>query len=397
MFVFDDLLRTDASISKRNETTFSFLNRAAGDYWDQVRKLVEDWIGVFPAAARSDIVGRLRSSNRHFAAAFWELYLHETFVRSGFEVVVHPSVNSGSRPPDFFVSRREEAFHVEAKSLFEGVLDSGAEARRDRQYDSLDGLRSPNFFLSVECYDVGPREASARGLCRELEAWLGSLNPDEGSLLAFGEQDGERCRWEADGWLLEFRPIPVQAEYRGRADHRPIGMVGPGEARVLDDAGVLRKALRKKGSAYGDLDHPLVLAINVERAFHDDDDSLDALFGTSQISFPVNSPAVAQATRAPDGYWLDRNGWRHTSVAGALIAQAVAPWLISRIEPTLRLHPVGESINPLELSDDLSIGHGWSLIVGRRSPAAVIRAFPVVGRKGQTRRPAQSRRLRSRL
>lgn len=349
MFVFDDRVRTDPSVSKHNEPKFAFLNRVSGDYWGQVRMLIEEWVGRFPAAARSDLVGRLQTSDRGFIAAFWELYLYETFVRGGFDVEVHPAVSTGSRVPDFLVSRGEEAFYVEAKCLFEGELDSGAEARRDRLYDSLNDLRSPNFFLSVECHEVGPQEISARQLRRELEEWLGRLDPDKASALAFDEDGGERLQWVAEGWLLEFRPIPVQAEYRGRPDHRPIGMVGPGEVRLIDDAGALRKALGKKGSAYGNLAYPLVLAINVERAFHDDEDSLSALFGTSQISFPRGDPAAARATRGSDGYWLGPNGWRRTNVAGVLVAQAVAPWLVAKVVPTLWLHPGASPLKPLLL------------------------------------------------
>lgn len=349
VFVFHDGQRADTSVSKASETRFTFLDRVAGGYWDQVRTLVEEWTGRFPAGARADLVGRLRSSDRHFTAAFWELYLHETLVRAGFDVVVHPVVDGSPRPPDFLVTRDGEAFYVEAKSVFEGELELGAEARRDRLYDSLNALRSPNFFLSVECYEIGPQAAPTRGLRRELEAWLDSLDPDDPSLLDFGLEHGEQYRWEADGWLLTFKPIPVQAKYRGRSDHRAIGMVGPGEARLIDDAGVLRGALRKKGSAYGDLPHPLVLAINIERAFHDDDDSLDALFGTNQVSFPINDPAAATATRATDGYWFDGSAWRHTNVVGVLIAQAIAPWLVAQVVPTLWLHPAGKLVNPLNV------------------------------------------------
>jgi hypothetical protein len=176
--VFDLMDRSDPSPSLHNESNAAFLNRVSGDYWDQVRELVEAWVDHYPAVARPDIVGRLRSSNnRHFGGAFWELYLHESFLRNGFDVQVHPSAPSGSRVPDFLVSRGEESYLVEARAIFES-LDAGAEARLRQVYDEINKVDDPNFFVDLDVYSVGPVALTAKTLRRTLESWLASLDPD---------------------------------------------------------------------------------------------------------------------------------------------------------------------------------------------------------------------------
>lgn len=347
MLLFKVIARSSAVPRHQSETTFNFLDRVAGDFWDDVRTLFEDWLARVPDTARGDLLGRLRASDRHFAAAFWELYLHEGFLRGGCEVEVHPKV-LGPRPPDFLVTREDETFYVEAKAIFEAEKGSGAEARREILFESLNRLHSPNFFLSIECVSVGARPVASGSLRRELEAWLDSLDPEvETELLTRGR--GARFSWKRDGWVLKFRPIPLGVDQRGKFDHRPVGSTGSGGARLVDDSGVLRKALGRKGAAYGQLDHPLMLAVSVERPLHDDDDSADALFGSTQITIDRRAPGSARSTRAPDGYWLGPSGWRHTEVPAVLIAQNIAPWLVTKIAPTLWLHPEGKPIQPLGL------------------------------------------------
>ena len=116
--VFADRVRTDASPAGHSEPTARFLGRVAGDYWDQVRDLIGYWVSGFPEAARADIIGRLRSPDfAQHASAFWELYLHETFVRSGFEVMVHTTLAGSARRPDFIVTRGYESYYSHLSCL----------------------------------------------------------------------------------------------------------------------------------------------------------------------------------------------------------------------------------------------------------------------------------------
>lgn len=338
--VFDDRERTDPSPASHSENSTAFLNRVAGAYWDQVRDLIEDWASRVPDAPRRDIVARLRSSSdRQSRAAFWELYLHETFVRAGYEVELHPSVE-GARPPDFRVTRGGERFYVEATCMFGDATDSGAIARRQDLYDAVERIHSPNFFLSIDVEVIGSDAPATSRLRRDLERWLAGLDPDATELMLGRERAGEYFLWEEQGWQVWFRPIPVRADARGAPDHRVLGVFGSGEAQWLDDASELRQTIRSKGSAYGVLDAPLLIAVMIGTPFHDEDDSISALYGSWQIQFNPNYPDDARSVRARDGYWGSPGDWKHTHVSGVLIAHGVTPWRVTQEVPELWHHPL---------------------------------------------------------
>lgn len=347
--VFSDRERTDASPSGHNEPTAAFLDRVAGGYWDQVRELIENWVANLTESARPDIVGRLRSPDyAQHASAYWELYLHETFIRSGFQVTVHPAVAGSTRQPDFLVTRGSEAFYVEAKCLVSSkATDPGASARKRRLYDALDKIDCPDLFLRIDVNQVGAADLRTKTLRRKLEQWARLLDADGISVDGHLNDDGERFTWSEAGWELAFRPFPVKKEARGRSDHRPLGIFGPVEAAWINDDVTLRSALMDKGSAYGELDRPLVIAINSFAFSHDDFDTTNALYGTEQITISLEDRAAPPVpSRKRDGYWL-AGTWAHQHVAGVLIGRSLAEYRPNAV-PTFWTHPEPhEAVAPL--------------------------------------------------
>jgi hypothetical protein len=346
--VFSDRVRTDASPCGHSESTFAFLDRVAGPYWEQVRELMEQWVAHLPVESRADVIGRLRSPDyAQHASAYWELHLHETFRSSGFDVVVHPPVAGSPRQPDFLVSRGDDSFYVEATCLVSKATDPGASARKRQVYNALDSISCPNFFLQIDVNRVGPADLPTKPLRRRLEAWVRTLDPDaivvDDHYLDFGES----FEWSHAGWELRFRPFPVSAGARGRPGHRPLGIFGPVEAAWINDDQTLRGALQDKGSAYGELDRPLVIAVNSFALSHDDYDTMNALYGTEQITISLtdrNAPPVP--SRKPDGYWL-AGTWAHQHVAGILIGRSIAEYRPTAT-PTFWVHPEPvEAVQPL--------------------------------------------------
>jgi hypothetical protein len=337
--VFSDRERTDPSPAGHNEPTFRFLDRVSGAYWDQVRDLIEAWIANVPAGHRADLIGRLRSTdNTNHVGAYWELYLHETFRRSGFTIAIHPDVPIGARQPDFRVARGNESYYVEAKCLISKGSDAGAASRKRRLYEALDKIHCPNFFLQIDVHSVGSADLPTKGLRRKLEAWVSTLDPDATHVDDRHEYLGERFTWAEAGWDLGFRAFPVSQAARGRVDHRPLGIFGPVEAAWINDDVTLRSALADKGSAYGPLDRPLVIAVNSFAFSHDDFDTMNALYGTEQITVSLEDrDAPPVPSRKPDGYWFD-GAWAHQHVSGVLIGRSIAEYRPTAA-PTFWIHP----------------------------------------------------------
>lgn len=110
---------------------------------------------------------------------------------------------------------------------------------------------------------------------------------------------------------------------------------------MVDDVTPLRKALADKGSAYGTLDRPFVIAIRPSSLSTDEFDILNALYGSLQVQFSQgpNGESATREVRAPDGYWFGGTEWRHRHVSGVLIARSMQPWTVSVDLPTLWEHP----------------------------------------------------------
>jgi hypothetical protein len=354
--VFEDILRTDDSVAHHVEPTSNFLNRVAGSYWDQIRDVIEKWADAYPAGRKLDLVGRLRSpDNRQWTGAFWELYLHETFRRSDYEVSVHPTVPASRRQPDFLVTSPTAEFYVEAKSIF-GKSTDGEDARLRGVFDEINRVTSPNFFVNLHVGQVGPRALSTKGLKAELETWLGNLDPDEVDPTDLLSETGRRYLWSSDGWQLEFRPMPIRAGARGRGNHRPLGMWSSGEARQVDDEGPLRNALKDKGSAYGKLDKPLLLALSVNTGFDRSFETMNALYGSAMVVFNRADPDSAHNSHSANGYFGSPGAWQHSHVAGVLIGPNIGPWIVASVAPTLWAHP-----SPVETVPSLDIWHHAAL------------------------------------
>ncbi len=100
--LFDHRLRTDESRREDNEGVFAFLGRSARPSSAAVRWLVTDWLSHVPdGQERKKLQGTLasRKNDESFESGFWELYLHEAYWRSGYEVTIHPDVPGESTHP----------------------------------------------------------------------------------------------------------------------------------------------------------------------------------------------------------------------------------------------------------------------------------------------------------
>src|SRR5579875_2612382 len=103
--VFDAITRTDATPRRHNEGRFAFLNRSAFQYFQPVRDLIEEWFTHLPPEAKQDVRGALRSDDRQMESAFWELFLHEAYRCSGFDIEIHPELPGTPTRPDFRMTR----------------------------------------------------------------------------------------------------------------------------------------------------------------------------------------------------------------------------------------------------------------------------------------------------
>jgi len=354
MTMFKNWQRTDPSPAHHGEPLSTFLDRVAQPLFERVRDLINLWIDALPDDAKQDLVARLRSPiDDAFRAAFWELYVHQALVRCGFDVAIHPTVEGTLKVPDFLATRADTRSYVEASAVGSSDASQSGDARRDRLYDELNKIDSPDFFLWLDLDAEGDTDVSLKELRRDLGKWLASLDPDD--VLARIRESGSsqvmpRFGWSDEGWSLSVGAYPKSESARGEEGVRPLGIYGPGEARMIDDRAPLVRRMKRKSSRYGQLGAPFVLAISGSTFTTGEQDIVDALFGSEQITILTPTDGgepILRPTRAQDGLWARAGGTGSTQVSAVLFVPYIEPWEVAVKVPVLVHHPMPD--HPLEL------------------------------------------------
>lgn len=347
MILFFEGIRTDPNPGYHGERTYEFLNRVAGDVWDNVRAHIEDLLEqVKEAGAQRELVSRLRDgSGDEFTAAWWELYLHESFRRAGYHVQPHPPTPSG-RKPDFLVSSPESSFYVEATSQGSTPASRAKHSRREDFLRILNEIPAGPWVLWLERLTVGAQPIAARSVASKVTAWLDSL-PIKGPDRIDDWKD--RPVLEIDtptGWSMRISvgPRSIKPLPPGRRP-RAIGIY-PVESGFSQPSEPIRAALSKKYRKYGALEHPLLIAIYIPGMLHDQLAVEGALFGDLALEVAVAPHWVeiepeSRWVRQSNGFWTRGDAWANAHVGGVIIANDQLPWMTARRAPELWLHPDG--------------------------------------------------------
>jgi hypothetical protein len=337
--LFDNFDRTDASPAAHQESTFEFMNRVAGDYWEYPRALMTEWLDRVPSKEHNDLRHRFRSrDDEQFRSAFLELYLHESFLRAGYTVTIHPEVGDTSRRPDFLVERDDLRLFVEAIAPGSTPGEKASAQRRAVLLDTVNRLGDPNFLLWLHELKEGASPPASARLRNDLRCWLEDLDPDA----EWNPDAPPTRRWEHDGWVATFRAVPKKPESRGASpNNRTIGVYGHTGVGFIDDAPAIKKALTAKHHKYGDLGAPFLIAVGTY--IHDRDrwHSSNAIYGhvAVQIDETPEGTTATREVRQPDGYFGTPPAWANRNVSGVLLVNQLMPYHVQRAEVTLWCHP----------------------------------------------------------
>lgn len=195
-----------------------------------------------------------------------------------------------------------------------------------------------DFSLELSTYTIGPKPLATKRLRQALQAWLASLDPDAvarsvEARTSAGFDALPSFAWEDEGWRLEFHALPLRDEVRGKP-RSALGMLGPGEAVVVDNVTGIHRALDSKKSKYGQLDAPLVVAVLSNTMYPTKDYEFEqALYGVSSYR-PHESPHHPDSLFR-EGFWLTKTGWRYGNVPQVVTAAGLSPWTVTTIQPRL--------------------------------------------------------------
>lgn len=306
-----------------------------------VRKHLEAQVSGHPDEA--DLVARLRSGdNTQFRSAVFELSLYAALRELGYDVQCHPELPNGLPfRPDFFATAPSgRSFYLEAVLASENTGDPGGHPLIATTLDVFTKAAHPNFTVMVKPHGAPTTQPSRKRLRRETLRWLDALDPNEvgASIKSKGWASAPQLEWVHEGLKLTLTAMPLREDRRGKAS-RLLGAQF-GQASWVNTSSPLRAAVEFKGRRYGQLEAPLVVAINVANRHMDRDDEMQALFGDEQFVVSVSdSDAEAQVVRKPNGAWLGPAGPRLTRVTAAWIFSNLCPYNLATVRGTLYLNP----------------------------------------------------------
>jgi hypothetical protein len=290
-----------------------------GEYWEKCRNATEEWFGRIPDPEQLDLRRRFQSSDdSQHIAAYWEIYLHEFLLRCGYSVQAHPLHGQGVKSPDFLATSAGEAFYLEATTIELPKPERDENGRRQAIFDAiLRKVHSENFTIGIESVVDGASSPPTNSLCRELNEWLESLDPGacvptHGGRLEFPER-----RISFADWVWSFTALPRLSPGR----YWSIIQMYPSQGGVVTDHSDIAQKLKEKAERYGNLEHPLLLAIMSPRVHAGDiGDVHRALFGISG-DMPVRlceGSWHGEYIGSQSGLWVNQNGPTRTNVTGVL-------------------------------------------------------------------------------
>jgi hypothetical protein len=343
MQLFDDIERTNGNPAEAGEPLYAFVNQAAGADWQRVRDSLTEWLAAYPVDEQRSLISRFRRTDRRgFLGAFWELYLHELFRRLGFRIELHPEVAASTHRPDFRLHRGTTVIYVEAVTVYEPQAHSPDDARLAPLLATVNRISSPRFRLSVDARQIASTPLALTRLTDELESWFQILDTEADTNPA----RDRAFRWQEDGWMLFFRPIPRDA---GATDDYDL-TTGPARAKRADKYRSIRQQVMGKSRMYGrQFDAPFLIALTSYRAGHGPGAALRALFGPAATdSEMMRAGAIRRSrSRSSDGVWLTNKGLRFEDISAVLTAFDVMPWSITKNQPWLFENPW--SSHPLKI------------------------------------------------
>lgn len=342
--LFNDQHRTDATPKRNRESDFSFLDRSARPEMERVRIFLEDLTRTYPAQEIDELRARIRSGNdAHFKSATFELILHASLLRLGCTLEAHPQLPNGSPArPDFHVTTPDgQEFYLEAVLASENNgADAAADARIGTTLDALAQASHPNFWVAIEWEGVPNSQPSGNRLRACTLAWLNSLDPDQiqNVIDVSGFEATPAFVWRHEDWAVTLRPIPLKPERRGTSTTL-IGVLNGGGG-LVDAWTPIKNAVKSKGTKYGELDKPLLVAIDFETFHLDRIDEMQALYGQEQYLFAAEDPAgEPEFQRAPNGAWHGKRGPQFTRVSGVWLFNDLNPYTVASRRHTIYLNP----------------------------------------------------------
>lgn len=338
--LFDNNVQRLPPPKRPTEGDFAFLNRADGAPWDALRDLFETWYEDYPDPD-NDLRNRFRSNLRsQHVAAWWELYIFALFRRLGYDVTPHPDMPGTTKKPDFLVTRDGVETVVECAAMFDedGWVDSDGVSW---VLECINSAKSAAFRVGVDFAAEGQQRPRRTKIIGAVEKWLNSLDADAAYQLFLDDpRDTSSAEITVGDWIVSLDAYPVAPEKRGTGS----GLIWrwPMKTGVLNHKAQIDAILSNKGSRYGQLPVPLVVALLAWPITADEFHMANSLYGalTVNVTFDDDGQIRTESTtRNVDGYWRPGPNPGGARTSAVLLGPGLRPDRAFTTLPQLWINP----------------------------------------------------------
>ena len=325
--LFDDFERTCQGRADINETEFEFLNRSAHYEAAKARDRIEALLLDYPPAGLSHLVARLRSDDQNFQGALFELVMRRMFLGLGCQVELSDLDNSQTRP-DFLVKDAGKQCYVEVTVVDPKSGTLGSNVYERDVVDKLNTLGGNGFGLAVEFEGALTKFLSKRRVTKPFRQMVEENDVREipGFPNSWSRTDLPSAQIREDDWQLTGHLFAIESDRFVHEQSSEGGIINPEKP--------IGRRLTDKAKKYGELDAPLVIAINArELGFDIRDDTLDVLFGKVVVRITTDERTVPPAVvrqetyREPGGMWITKGGQRrYTRLKAVILFERLGPF-----------------------------------------------------------------------
>ena len=309
--LFDDIDRSRQGALGRSATWFETASRLDREDCIAIRTTLESWYSRFPDPT-SDLRSRLRANDQNSLSAFFEIFLHELFMKSGLDVTAGPEITTGSKPDFLIAGANGRSVYVEA-TVTRGDVDDVHAQQVLGAINDLDGEVPENIGVHAVTYgslNATPRLRSVKGRVRQ---WLNGLDAED-----LGGADVTAAP------RLTIPPPDVSGDWRLtlHAVKRDGGRVIQASQHDVQPYGKsIRDALAGKAGQHRAAGWPVLLAVNDVNRYFDE----ERIFSRFWAAHPKIAAALIFDRCVP---WGDADDWA--------VHLEANPTLEGRLPPELR-------------------------------------------------------------
>lgn len=330
--------RADKDPIRFAEPHFEYFERSGRGVVQHIRDLIEDWYSRYPDTDK-ELRGRFHSNDDvNFMSAFFELYIHELLLRLGYSVEPHPHLPNSRKHTDFLARGGDgrDTYIELVLATGESEQEIATRAIKNQVLDSINRMRSPNFFIGVETVGSASTPPPARQWRGALGEWVDKLDPDEvaATVLQYGIDALPKLPLEHEGKTIFIcRASPKKIEARNKANVRPIGSIHTG-FQFVNNTAAIQSVIERKADYYGALDKPFIIAVNGLTPFPPDDEDLALAL--------IRSDRKIEPHREVEAVWVGPHGPRNGMVSAVLAIKWLEPARVADKDLVLYHNPWAE-------------------------------------------------------